>query len=81
MYAEKISISVPQKVMEFIEEYKISHQCKSRSQVIEEALALLRERDLELAYRDCRDAEKSNPTAIANECNATNSDGLAHETW
>jgi metal-responsive CopG/Arc/MetJ family transcriptional regulator len=42
MQTEKISISLPTSLMQFVENYKISKGCKSRSQVIELALDLLR---------------------------------------
>ena len=49
---EKISISLPQSLVRFVEGYKITKGCKTRSQVIEEALELLRSRELESAYRE-----------------------------
>jgi antitoxin ParD1/3/4 len=79
MYAEKVSVSLPQSLMQFVEEYKVSHQRKSRSQVVEEALTLLRERELEAAYRDAEAAKSAN--AIANGFAPTTSDGLDHEAW
>jgi antitoxin ParD1/3/4 len=79
MYAEKVSVSLPQSLMQFVEEYKISHQRKSRSQVVEEALTLLRERELEAAYRDAEAAKLAN--AIAKDFAPTTSDGLDHEAW
>ena len=47
MQTEKISISLPTSLMQFVENYKISKRCKSRSQVIELALDLLRNKELE----------------------------------
>ncbi|MFM7364358.1 MAG: type II toxin-antitoxin system ParD family antitoxin [Cuspidothrix sp.] len=52
MQTEKISISLPTSLMQFVENYKISKGCKSRSQVIELALDLLRNQELEQAYRE-----------------------------
>lgn len=51
MQVEKLSISLPLSLVKFIESYQVAHQHKSRSQVIEEALELLRLRELEEAYR------------------------------
>ncbi len=51
MQAEKISISLSQSLLQFIESYKIAKGCKSPSQVIELALELLRNQELESAYR------------------------------
>jgi antitoxin ParD1/3/4 len=50
MYAEKLSVSLPAALAEFVEQYRTTHACKSRSQVIEHALLLLRQRELEQAY-------------------------------
>jgi antitoxin ParD1/3/4 len=52
MQTEKISISLPSPLVQFVENYKITKGCKSRSQVIELALDLLRYQDLEQAYRE-----------------------------
>lgn len=51
MQAEKISISLSQSLLQFIESYKIAKGCKSPSQVIELALELLQNQELESAYR------------------------------
>ena len=74
MKAEKISISLPKNLVRFIENYKTTKQCKSRSQVIEEALLLLQEQELEIAY-----AEASKEIDPAWE--VTLADGLENETW
>ena len=74
MYVDKISISLPSTLMEFVEEYRITRGKKSRSKVIEEALTLLRERDLETAYRAA--SAESDPA-----WDATVADGLDHEAW
>lgn len=74
MHAEKISISLSEPLMRFVEHYRIAHQCKTRSQVFEEALALLRERELEGAYREA-DQESDAAWEI------TSSDGLTDEAW
>ncbi|OKH55538.1 CopG family transcriptional regulator [Calothrix sp. HK-06] len=74
MNVEKLSISLPPSLVEFIENYKMSKGCKSRSQVIEEALELLRNRELEEAYR-LASAE------VDSVWDVTVADGLADETW
>lgn len=74
MKAEKLSVSLPVPLVQFIESYQVTHQCRSRSQVIERALELLRMQELEDAYRQA--AEEVDPaweSAIA--------DGLSDETW
>jgi antitoxin ParD1/3/4 len=77
----KISISLDQTVMRFMESYRERHHAKSRSQVVDEALRLLErqesERLLEQAY-----AESAAEDAIVNaEFEGTLMDGLEHETW
>lgn len=51
MQAEKLSVSLPSAIVQFIESYKVAHRHNSHSQVIQEALELLRLRELEVAYR------------------------------
>ncbi|MEO1427450.1 MAG: CopG family transcriptional regulator [Cyanobacteria bacterium J06632_19] len=74
MKAEKLSISLPGYLVQFIENYRLNKGCKSRSQVIEEALELLRNQELEEAYRL---ASAENDSAW----DVTLADGLADETW
>jgi metal-responsive CopG/Arc/MetJ family transcriptional regulator len=50
MQTEKISISLAASLVQFIENYKITKKCKSRSQVIELALDCLRFQELQEAY-------------------------------
>ncbi len=67
MHSEKLSISLPLSLVQFVENYKVAKGCKSRSQVIEVALELLRLRELEQAY--CEASKEVDP------------DGLTDETW
>lgn len=74
MSAEKLSISLSSDLVEFVEHYQVTHVCKSRSQVIETAVGLLRQRELEQAYRAAsREYDTEYDTTIA--------DGLHHEAW
>jgi metal-responsive CopG/Arc/MetJ family transcriptional regulator len=41
MHTQKVSISLPAKLYEFVETYQEEHHYKTRSQVIAEALRLL----------------------------------------
>ncbi|MBA3535406.1 MAG: CopG family transcriptional regulator [Tatlockia sp.] len=52
MYAQKLSISLPQQQCDFIESYLIDHHLKSRSEVIKEALYLLQQKQLEAYYSE-----------------------------
>ncbi|MDJ0616938.1 MAG: CopG family transcriptional regulator [Calothrix sp. MO_192.B10] len=74
MNAEKLSISLPRYLVQFIENYKLNKGCKSRSQVIEEALELLRNRELEESYRQAS-------AEVDGDWDITIADGLADETW
>jgi Arc/MetJ-type ribon-helix-helix transcriptional regulator len=74
MRAEKLSISIPASSLEFIEKYRKKHDLKSRSHVIETAIAMLRERELEAAYR----AAAREPDAAYD---IADSDGLPDEAW
>lgn len=71
---EKLSISLPVSLVLFLEQYKVNHQLKSRSQVLEYAVKLLREQELENAYQQAsKDLDPDLDEVIA--------DGLNDETW
>lgn len=72
MQAEKISISLSQSLLQFIESYKIAKGCKSPSQVIELALELLRNQELESAYRQAS-------SEVDSDWDLTVADGLTDE--
>ncbi len=74
MYAEKLSVSLPAGLVGFIEQYRTAHALKSRSQVIGEALELLRQHELEAAYQE---ANQETDT----DFDSTIADGLSNETW
>ena len=74
MQSEKLSISLPSSLVQFIENYKLTKGCKSRSEVIELAIELLRYQELERAYREA--AQEIDP-----EWDVTVGDGLSDETW
>ena len=74
MQAEKISISLSQSLLQFIGTYKIAKGCKSPSQVIEVALELLRNQELESAYRQAS-------SEVDSAWDVTVADGLTDETW
>ena len=74
MSTEKISSSLPASLVQFIENYKITKGCKSRSQVIELALDLLRYQELEQAYGEAS-------AEIDADWELTVGDGLTDETW
>ena len=69
MPTEKLSISLPAKTLKFVDAYRRTHLLKSRTDVIETALALLREteREAEISEApeqdDLSDVDLSNPDA------------------
>jgi metal-responsive CopG/Arc/MetJ family transcriptional regulator len=74
MKVEKFSVSLSPALLKFVEEYKTAHECKSRSQVIEAALQLLRQQELEKAYHEAN--QETDP-----DWNNTTADGLSDESW
>lgn len=75
MHTQKISISLPKPLYDFIESYQDVYHCKSRSEVIDEALRLLQQKQLEGFYRE---ANKE----IDKNFDITSFDGLDNnETW
>ncbi len=74
MQSQKISISLPPSAITFIEHYRVTKGCQSRSSVIYEALELLRERELELAYREAA-------SEVDADWEITVGEGLGNETW
>ena len=74
MGQQKLSISVPATLAHFVERYRDEHGIKTKSAVIERALELLREHELERAYAAA--AGDSDPA-----WDATLADGLPAEDW
>ncbi|MFB2880254.1 type II toxin-antitoxin system ParD family antitoxin [Floridanema aerugineum] len=74
MQIENLSISLPVSLVDFIEKYKTSHQYQSSSQVIQAALELLQNQELEEAYRQASEE-------IDSDWDITIGDGLTDETW
>jgi len=72
--AQKISISLSDRLLRFVEQYKLEKGCKSRSQVIEEALTLLETAELETAYREASSETDPDWENVA-------ADGLNDEAW
>ncbi len=74
MHNEKLSISLPISLAHFINKYQVTHACKTRSEVIQEAVKLLQEKELQHYYR-----EASHEVDPLFECTAA--DGLDDEAW
>jgi antitoxin ParD1/3/4 len=74
MRTQKISISLPKSLYDFIERYQDIYHCKSRSEVIDEALRLLQQKQLEGFYKEVN-------KEIDISFDSTSLDGLDNETW
>lgn len=72
--AHKISISLPKPLYDFIGDYQETHHCKSRSEVINHALHLLQQLQLESYYKE---ANKEIDACFE----TTTLDGLDNESW
>ncbi len=73
MSVAKLSVSLPDELAGFVENYG-KKRGLNRSQVFEEAVKLLRNRELEAAYRQA-DAEADK------DWESTAADGLPDEAW
>lgn len=69
----RLSISLTDSLAKFVDQYGKTHGLK-RSKVFEEAVKLLRNRELEGAYTE-------SGSELAKTWESTIADGLAHETW
>lgn len=74
MSQQKLSVSVSEPIAQFVVRYQGAHKLKTKSEVIERALELLREQELEQAY-----AQASSEVDPA--WDVTLNDGLAPEDW
>jgi antitoxin ParD1/3/4 len=73
MSVAKLSVTLPDELAGFVENYRKKRGLK-RSQVFEEAVRLLRSRDLETAYREASaEYDQDWETTVA--------DGLPDEAW
>lgn len=73
MGVAKLSVSIPDELAGFVEKYR-KRRGLNRSQVFEEAVKLLRSRELEAAYREANaDSDR--------EWENTAADGLSDEAW
>lgn len=59
----KLSVSVDQGFVPFIERYQQDHTVRTKSEVVERALELLRKAELEQAYKEAAQDWLENPDA------------------
>ncbi|HZJ09286.1 MAG TPA: antitoxin [Trueperaceae bacterium] len=76
---QKLSVSVSSSLVRFLERYQRDHGLKTKSSVVERALEVLRERDLERAYAEA--AELDHDAGDTADWDVTAGDGLSHEEW
>lgn len=74
MHAQKVTISISQPLYEFVESFQSEHHYKSRSDVISKALQLLKQKQLEVYYREANQE-------LNDDFDVTVADGLEDETW
>jgi len=74
MHVEKLSISLPAGLAQFLDIYQSAHAYKSRSEVIQTALKLLQQKELENEYRLAAQE-------LDSDFEITSFDGLDDETW
>lgn len=75
MNGQKISISVPANLVEFVASYQEEHHCRTRSEVIVQALRLLQRSQLEACYHEAN-------SELDNDFDSTIGDGIDdHEAW
>ena len=70
----KLSVTVPESLADFVETYRAQHEVRTKSEVVERALRLLRERELEADYAAA--AAEADPA-----WDATAADGLGDDNW
>ena len=75
----KLSVSVDQDFAPFIERYQRQHTVRTKSEVVERALELLRKAELQEAYRQAAADWLENPDAKL--WDRTVADGLEVEQW
>jgi Arc/MetJ-type ribon-helix-helix transcriptional regulator len=73
MNTHKISISLPNQLFDFIENYQSSHHLNTHSEVIKKALQLLQQTQLEACYQEAAQE-------IDHDFEATLADELEDET-
>ena len=74
MESQQLSISLTPEMVAFIEHYQQITGCQSHSQVIAEALSLLKTQELEKAYQEAS-------AEVDEAWENTAGDGLGDETW
>jgi antitoxin ParD1/3/4 len=77
MQSQKLSISLTEDLVKFIDFYRTDQGLKARSEVVDHALRLLKQHSLEVAYEEAY-AEMAQEAAL---WDTTVGDGLTDEAW
>jgi antitoxin ParD1/3/4 len=77
MQSQKLSISLTEDLVKFIDAYRTDQGLKARSEVIDHALRFLKQHSLEAAYEEAY-SEMAQEAAL---WDATVGDGLTDEAW
>ena len=75
----KISVSLPQEDVAYVDEYASRTEADSRSAVIHAAIELLRAAELEAQYTEAFEEWDDGDNAAA--WDRATGDGITHETW
>lgn len=80
MTIAKMSVSVDEELVRFVERYQTAHEVRTKSEVVERALQLLRDEELIQQYMEAfKEWRESDDVAL---WDATLADGLERdETW
>ncbi len=79
MPVAKLSISVDRNWIQFIDNYRKTHHVRSKSEVIEQALKLLKHAELREQYKDAyQEWFNSSEESV---WDAVSGDGISDETW
>lgn len=81
MSAQKLSISIDDSYVQFVEGYRKRHAHRTRSEVFAEALRLLQSREAETQLEAAYAKSSRTDRLIAAEFGASTGDGLDDEAW
>jgi Arc/MetJ-type ribon-helix-helix transcriptional regulator len=78
---EKVSVSLPEDLVRYAEQYQKSHRMSSRSEVLAEAVRALRERELAQGYRELADEYRARVDTLLDAGGAEGLEPSSEENW
>jgi Arc/MetJ-type ribon-helix-helix transcriptional regulator len=78
---EKVSVSLPEDLVRYAEQYRKSHRMSSRSEVLAEAVRALRERELAHGYRELADEYRDRVDTLLDAGVAEGLEPSSEENW